>query len=74
MVQSGGMKKVVVLAAALAWLGGPALMSQPGQSDARLLGSYIPVTAAPWLSEADQVFDAASIFGYIDGAGEVYRS
>jgi len=68
------MKKVVVLAAALASLGRPVLMSQPEQSDARLLGSFIPVTAGPWLSEADQVFDAASIFGYIDGAGEVYRS
>lgn len=49
-------------------------MSQPQTDDARLLGSYIPATAGPWLSEADQVFDAATIFGYIDGAGEVYRS
>ena len=43
-------------------------------TEARLLSSFIPVTAGPWLSEADQVFDAASIFNYIDGAGEVYRS
>jgi hypothetical protein len=42
--------------------------------DARLLSSYIPATAGPWLSEADQIYDAASIFDYIDGAGEVYRS
>ena len=35
MVQSGGMKKLVVLAAVLAWLGGPALMSEPGISDTR---------------------------------------
>ena len=49
-------------------------MSAPTVPDARGLASYIPVTAGPWLSEADQIFDAASIFGYIDGAGEVYRS
>jgi hypothetical protein len=67
------MKRFVVLAA-LAWLGGPVLMSAPTVPDARRLASYIPVTAGPWLSEADQIFDAASIFSYIDGAGEVYRS
>jgi hypothetical protein len=37
MVQSGGMKKFVVLAAVLAWLEGPALMSEPEISDAREL-------------------------------------
>lgn len=74
MVQSTGMEKIVVLAAALACLGGPALMSQPQAPDARVLASYVPTTAGPWLSEADQVFDAETIFDYIDGAGEVYRS
>jgi hypothetical protein len=49
-------------------------MSESTVPDARRLASYIPVTAGPWLSEADQVFDAGSIFDYIDGAGEVYRS
>ncbi len=49
-------------------------MSQPTASGPRLLASYIPVSAGPWLSEADQVFDAGTIFDYIDGAGEVYRS
>jgi hypothetical protein len=68
------MKKTVILAAILAWSGGAALMSQSIVSEARLLASAIPATAGPWLSEADQVFDAASIFDYIDGAGEVYRS
>jgi len=74
MVESFQMKTLAVLAAVLACLGGPALMSQPQTADARLLASYIPATAGPWLSEADQVFDAATIFDYIDGAGEVYRS
>jgi len=49
-------------------------MSQPTVPGPRLLASYIPVSAGPWLSEADQVFDAGTIFDYIDGAGEVYRS
>ncbi len=74
MIQSNIMRKVVILAAALAWLGGPVLMSQPKAPDARVLSSYIPTSAGPWLSEADQVFDAETIFDYIDGAGEVYRS
>lgn len=49
-------------------------MSQTQSPDPGPLASVIPMTAGPWLSEADQVFDAASIFDYIDGAGEVYRS
>jgi hypothetical protein len=69
------MKRVPVLAAVLAWwMGGGILMSRPQTPDARLLASFIPVTAGPWLSEADQVFDAETVFDYIDGAGEVYRS
>jgi hypothetical protein len=67
------MKRVAVLAAILASLGGLVLMSQP-KPPAPALASYIPVAAGPWLSEADQLFDAATIFAYIDGAGEVYRS
>ena len=49
-------------------------MSQSTLPEARLLAGAIPAQAGPWLSEADQVFDADSIFSYIDGAGEVYRS
>lgn len=49
-------------------------MSQSTAPEARFLASAIPAAAGPWLSEADRVFDAASIFDYIDGAGEVYRS
>jgi len=49
-------------------------MSAPQSPDARRLASYIPATAGPWLSEADQVYDGETIFDYIDGAGEVYRS
>ena len=49
-------------------------MSQPQSSRRPRPASYIPTAAGPWLSEADQVFDAETIFDYIDGAGEVYRS
>lgn len=49
-------------------------MTDRQSTDAARLASFIPVTAGPWLSEADQVFDAETIFEYIDGAGEVYRS
>ena len=68
------MRRAVVLAAALATIGAFFLMCTSEIPESRRLASYIPVTVGPWLSEADQVFDAETIFGYIDGAGEVYRS
>jgi hypothetical protein len=74
MIQSDRMSRFVVLAAVLALMGGAFPMSDPQSPDARRLASYIPVAAGPWLSEADQVYDAEGIFEYIDGAGEVYRS
>ncbi len=74
MIQSTSMIKAAIFAAALACLGGSVPMNSPQSPDPGLLASFIPRTAGPWLSEADQVFDADSIFSYIDGAGEVYRS
>jgi hypothetical protein len=68
------MKRVVVSAAVLALLGGLVLMTDPITPDVKKLASFIPRTIGPWVSEADQTFDAESIFAYIDGAGEVYRS
>ena len=68
------MKTAAVFAAILACSGGSDLMSQSKPPAAPLVASYIPAAAGPWLSEADQVFDASTIFDYIDGAGEVYRS
>jgi hypothetical protein len=68
------MKWAFVLVAVLASMGGTVPMTDPQSPAASRLSSFIPVTAGPWLSEADQVFDADSIFDYIDGAGEVYRS
>ena len=49
-------------------------MSLPNTPEPERLASFIPATIGPYLSEADQTFDAETIFGYIDGAGEVYRS
>ena len=40
-------------------------MSQSIPAGPRLLASYIPVSAGPWFSEADQVYDAATIFDKI---------
>lgn len=68
------MKTAAFLSLLAACGGGFFLSGQPAKPDARLLASFIPATAGPWLSEADQVYDAQTIFSYIDGAGEVYRS
>jgi hypothetical protein len=68
------MKRVVVIAAVLALLGGLVLMTEPIVPDVQKLAALIPPTLGPYVSEADQTFDAESIFDYIDGAGEVYRS
>jgi hypothetical protein len=42
--------------------------------EAALMASFIPRSAGPWQAEADEVYDPETIFSYIDGAGEVYRS
>lgn len=42
--------------------------------EAALMASFIPGSAGPWQAEADEVYDPETIFSYIDGAGEVYRS
>jgi hypothetical protein len=68
------MKRVVVIAAGLAVLGGSVLMTQPVPLDVQPAASFIPQRIGPYVSEADQIFDAETIFDYIDGAGEVYRS
>jgi len=49
-------------------------MTEPTLPDIQKLASFIPPTIGPYVSEADQTFDAETIFDYIDGAGEVYRS
>ncbi len=73
-IQSAGMKKAAVLALLVACLAGAGRTGQTPAADARLIGSYIPATAGPWLSEADQVYDAASIPGDLGRLAELVRS
>jgi hypothetical protein len=68
------MKRVAVSAAVLALLGALVLMTEPIVPGVQKLAAFIPPTIGSYVSEADQTFDAESIFDYIDGAGEVYRS
>jgi hypothetical protein len=68
------MKWFFFAAASLVLLGGLVLMTDPNTPNPKRLASMIPSTIGPYVSEADQTFDAETIFDYIDGAGEVYRS
>jgi len=74
MIESTRMKRAAVLVAVLASIGVFVPMSAPQTPEIQRLASMIPVSVGPWLSEADQAYDAETIFEYIDGAGEVYRS
>ncbi len=62
----------ILLAALAAWGAGPAF-SKAGPAAVRL-AAFIPRTAGPWVSGPDRVYDFQTIFQYLDGAGEVYRS
>jgi hypothetical protein len=55
-------------------LGGTAFMAVRPTDQGRGLASFIPAEFTGWTIEEDQVFDAETIFKYVDGAGEVYRS
>jgi hypothetical protein len=74
MIQSARMRTFAVSALLLAWLGGQALGAQASAAEARRLGSFIPATAGPWLSEADQVYDAAAIPEGVAVPAEALRS
>ncbi|MCX6559861.1 MAG: hypothetical protein NTZ26_05040, partial [Candidatus Aminicenantes bacterium] len=53
-------------------LSGPASAQTAARPDA---GKFLPREVLGWMAEpADQLFDAETIFDYIDGAGEVYRA
>jgi hypothetical protein len=69
------MKRASVLVAlAIVLAGGAGSMTAQSRPVAGRMAAFIPRTIGPWLSEADHVYDAETIFQYIDGAGEVYRS
>jgi hypothetical protein len=69
------MKKVCALGAlAILIAGGAGLITPQDRAAAGRMAAFIPKTVGPYLSEADHVYNARTIFDYIDGAGEVYRS
>jgi hypothetical protein len=69
------MKRVSLLVAlaALAAGGAGPVFSQPRQAPVRI-AAFMPRTVGPWVSGLDRVYDSQTIFQYLDGAGEVYRS
>jgi hypothetical protein len=55
--------------------GGVCAMSQETPKSDRELASLVPREVQGWKSEGeDAVYDPDTIYGYIDGAGEVYRA
>jgi len=64
----------ILIALAVFFAGGAGLLTAQSRPAAGRMAAFIPRTIGPWLSEADHVYDAETIFQYIDGAGEVYRS
>jgi Family of unknown function (DUF6599) len=68
------MKKAALFAALLASIGVFVSMCPPDVPPAQRLATLVPATIGPWLSDAAEIYGPESIFGYIDGAGEVYRA
>jgi hypothetical protein len=69
------MKRASILVGLAILIGGDgALLTAQRSPAAARMASFIPRAADPWLSEADKVYDAETIFQYLDGGGEVYRS
>lgn len=50
------------------------LMAQENAGNAPELAALVPSEVAGWLASDDEIFDPETIFDYINGAGEVYRS
>ncbi|MDD8014311.1 MAG: hypothetical protein PHX45_01350 [Acidobacteriota bacterium] len=53
---------------------GGALMAQCGDLVKEAPSSYVPKEISGWKAVEDRNYDPETIFNYIDGAGEVYRS
>jgi hypothetical protein len=50
-------------------------MADSNKSDKDVLAGLLPESGNGWVAkESDQIYDPETIFDYIDGAGEVYRS
>jgi hypothetical protein len=54
--------------------GGVAFMAQDAQLKTEDLAAFVPASTGAWRGVEDRSFDPDTIFDYIDGSGEVYRS
>jgi len=69
------MKKTIWIAIFLLFIGGLGLMDNCSSKAKKDLGSLLPREIQGWKAEEkDRSYDPQTIFDYIDGAGEVYRS
>lgn len=75
LIQFFEVKKIVLIAMVLIFHGGIALKSQNKEISESQLGRLLPTEIIGWKTEGeDKTYDPETIFDYIDGAGEVYRS
>lgn len=69
------MKKAVWIAILFLFQGGMLLKGNASQDELIRLGKLLPKEVDGWKAqEKDRLYDPETIFDYIDGAGEVYRS
>jgi hypothetical protein len=72
-IQSRQMKRVFVLVALALFVCADSAAGQTRPGPVRM-AAFIPRTAGPWLSEADQIFNPVTVSGHLDGSGEIYLS
>jgi hypothetical protein len=69
------MKKVFWVVVFVLFMGGTGLMGNHSNKEKKYLSRFLPEEIQGWKAEEkDQSYDPQTIFDYIDGAGEVYRS
>jgi hypothetical protein len=69
------MKKTYRILVFLFFIGGLSLMDANSKDKKDILGNLLPQEINGWeAKEKDRLYDPQTIFDYIDGAGEVYRS
>ncbi|MGB2763206.1 MAG: DUF6599 family protein [Candidatus Aminicenantaceae bacterium] len=69
------MKKVAWIVFFLFFLGGLSLMGKNSKDKKITLGGLLPQEIQGWKAEEkDEIYDPQTIFDYINGAGEIYRS
>jgi hypothetical protein len=69
------MRRIVWIIALILFQGGILLGGEKPQDIKSRLGEFLPQEINGWKAEGkDELYDPETIFDYIDGAGEVYRS